>query len=631
MRKLILFASISVSVLSTFSQTTYMRIWKDGQMQYQEDVNNIDSILFSRPEEQPLEAIDLGLPSGTKWASMNLGAQSPSGYGYFFQWGCVNQTQAPSWDNYCFGQGNALTKYCTESDYGEIDGLIYLESGDDPATQLLGSEWRTPTRDEIIELFNECWLKPGKRYGIQGCYFYGNNKKYLFVPYSGYLDLGGALKEQDTTTILWTSSLGTLYNDNACGLKISGCSDYELSLIYASRAIACTIRPVYNEPQTISLSSDSIALEEAKTHRLIAELHPKIRAYRNEDFVWESSDTTIATVSPEGIVTAHKKGESTITARYDTLSACCRVRVSGWLDRLAFTGAYVGLYDTIGYGTVLDTIQARDGATYYVKPVKAFVALFSSGFYIDENGEMCLSPDLEYGGMITALSTIYWAPQWANFGFSSLFVLGEWNILDVETFALQTIPTGKTNSHFIPSMQGYLSNLAIGDTASALSSLNMADSLGCEGAVMRRYSYHTTQKGYERDGFYADEMPQLFFTEGFLNLVNPRLVNLRPPMCGIGSHHLVAKPLLEQRVDAENYYHYGCFWHYDTATGIYSWNDEQVHWGEPYTYDYSTPAAAPSRTRGGYVEIHNVGDINTTRKIIEALRRIPTDNRAVQK
>ena len=66
------------------------------------------------------EYVDLGLPSGTLWATCNVGADTPEGYGYYFAWGETQQKEAYNWSTYKYSHGNSdlLTKYCSVSELG---------------------------------------------------------------------------------------------------------------------------------------------------------------------------------------------------------------------------------------------------------------------------------------------------------------------------------------------------------------------------------------------------------------------------------------------------------------------------------------------------------------------------------
>ena len=81
-------------------------------------------------------AVDLGLPSGTKWANMNVGASKPEDYGLYFAWGetvgygsDTNDGHSFDWASYnwCKDSWNTMTKYCTDSSYGTVDDKAVLD------------------------------------------------------------------------------------------------------------------------------------------------------------------------------------------------------------------------------------------------------------------------------------------------------------------------------------------------------------------------------------------------------------------------------------------------------------------------------------------------------------------------
>ncbi|MCQ2315083.1 MAG: hypothetical protein MJZ85_00135 [Bacteroidales bacterium] len=73
--------------------------------------------------------VDLGLPSGTLWATCNVGADKPEDYGGYFAWGETKKKTEYSWNPYkwCNGSYNTLTKYCTHSDCGTVDNKTVLD------------------------------------------------------------------------------------------------------------------------------------------------------------------------------------------------------------------------------------------------------------------------------------------------------------------------------------------------------------------------------------------------------------------------------------------------------------------------------------------------------------------------
>ncbi len=157
--------------------------------------------------------VDLGLPSGTLWATCNVGANSPEEYGDYFAWGETAPKDDYIWTTYkyCNGGYAKLTKYCNKSDYGNngfTDNLTTLVPSDDAATANWGSDWCMPSDDqweELLENTTNVWTIQN---GVNGMLFTGNNGNSLFLPAAGlrwdsYLDDGGSNGDY------WSSSLFT--------------------------------------------------------------------------------------------------------------------------------------------------------------------------------------------------------------------------------------------------------------------------------------------------------------------------------------------------------------------------------------------------------------------------------------
>ena len=100
------------------------------------------------------EYVDLGLPSGLRWATTNVGATNPEDYGNYYAWGETATKDSYTWETYTLADGGygTLTKYCNEASYGTVDNKTTLEATDDAATQIWGGAWRMPTDDEWQEL-----------------------------------------------------------------------------------------------------------------------------------------------------------------------------------------------------------------------------------------------------------------------------------------------------------------------------------------------------------------------------------------------------------------------------------------------------------------------------------------------
>ena len=151
--------------------------------------------------------VDLGLPSGLKWATCNVGATKPEEYGNYFAWGEVASKEKYDWSTYfdTTDGGTTFLKYNNEG------GKTTLDPEDDAATVNMGGSWRMPTYDEQQELEKECiwtWTSDYNAKGVAGYIVTSKtNGKSIFLPSCGYyvnatLNLAGALG------CYWSSSIG---------------------------------------------------------------------------------------------------------------------------------------------------------------------------------------------------------------------------------------------------------------------------------------------------------------------------------------------------------------------------------------------------------------------------------------
>ena len=174
-------------------------------------------------------AVDLGLPSGLKWASCNVGASAPEEYGDYFAWGETEpyyevghaQSDSPVWKSgksagynwasygLCKGSTSTLKKYCTYSDYGTVDNRTVLDPEDDAAYVNLGNNWRMPTNADWTELCTECTWTWITRNGVYGRLVTSNtNGNSIFLPSAGGR-LDNELYNAGSGGTYWSSSLRT--------------------------------------------------------------------------------------------------------------------------------------------------------------------------------------------------------------------------------------------------------------------------------------------------------------------------------------------------------------------------------------------------------------------------------------
>lgn len=132
--------------------------------------------------------VDLGLPSGTLWATCNVGAETPEGFGEYYAWGEIS-TKAVYYNNY---------------QYTETPDVLPLQ--DDVANVKWGGKWRMPTLAEVKELVSLCTSSYTFINGIKGLTVTSKvNGKSIFFPRTGsYND--GLFYYSDEQGMYWSST-----------------------------------------------------------------------------------------------------------------------------------------------------------------------------------------------------------------------------------------------------------------------------------------------------------------------------------------------------------------------------------------------------------------------------------------
>ena len=211
------------------------------------------------------EYVDLGLPSGTLWATCNVGANNPEDPGDYFAWGETEtyyssggNTDNPvwktgksssgyDWPTYKFckdGDSRKLIKYCSESKYGYngyTDSCTVLEKSDDVAYQKWGSDWCMPTQSQFQELKDKCsWTWTSKN-GMNGYEAKGPNGKTIFIPAAGFRH-GTPLRDVGSIGFYWSSSLHT--DSPYYGHDLDFYSGSVVPGGWSGRAYGFSVRPV---------------------------------------------------------------------------------------------------------------------------------------------------------------------------------------------------------------------------------------------------------------------------------------------------------------------------------------------------------------------------------------------------
>ncbi len=202
--------------------------------------------------------VDLGLPSGLLWATMNVGASKPEEYGDYFAWGetepyysvvgndTIWKEGGYVWDNYKYCSSDEyMTKYVHDDRYGTVDNKRTLESDDDAATVNWGGSWRMPTNDELEELLNAayCTQEATTVNGVSGRKFTSvSNGNSIFFPFAGSIE-GIYLRSLGTSGYSWTSSLASADTKEANFFSFWNASANNYSI--SSRYIGMPVRAVH--------------------------------------------------------------------------------------------------------------------------------------------------------------------------------------------------------------------------------------------------------------------------------------------------------------------------------------------------------------------------------------------------
>ncbi len=209
------------------------------------------SVRAVRMPEENHEYVDLGLPSGTLWATCNIGASAPEEYGDYFAWGETEPKETYTWENYkwCQGSFDTMTKYCTDSGYGSngfTDGKTELDPEDDAAYVNWGPSWRMPTHEQQRELVEQCTWIGHTLVGVKGQLVTGPNGNTIFLPASR-----SSVQESPYNTgtwgswaFYWSRTLSTNRSDNASDLLYPAYPANATWDHYNDRYIGEAVRPV---------------------------------------------------------------------------------------------------------------------------------------------------------------------------------------------------------------------------------------------------------------------------------------------------------------------------------------------------------------------------------------------------
>lgn len=309
--------------------------------------------------------IDLGLPSGTLWATTNIGASVPEEQGHNYVWGgLIPDSTNPN-----------KNKYYTDGN------LTELEPEDDVAYVMWGSNWKMPTKDDFQELIDNCTITydytSAATAAQLGSKDYvtikitAKNGNYILLPQSAIPAASSGID-----VYYWSSSLGdsnlaySYYYQTTT--KCNRIQEFE-------RWRSMPIRPIckFVEVQELSILP-TLDLNVGETNQLEANITP----YNATDptIVWSSNNDSIAIVGQDGKVTAIKSGIAEIRAMTtdgSDLSAICRVSVHNPVTsvNLNINSAIMHVTESLTLQTICTPIDADDSSITWTSSNNSIVTV----------------------------------------------------------------------------------------------------------------------------------------------------------------------------------------------------------------------------------------------------------------
>lgn len=186
-------------------------------------------------------AVDLGL--SVKWASCNVGATTPEGFGGYYSWGEIEKEDGNyKWYN---GSYRKIIKYNDKIYYsGPIDNKTQLDLEDDVAHIMWGGNWRMPTEAEWQELKEKCSWYYGYQNDIFGLTAIGPNGNSIFIPCAGYSNDSDILYMEEDA-YYWSSTRDSgAYSANEAYYFYYYEYNNRLKIATQNRIFGCSVRPV---------------------------------------------------------------------------------------------------------------------------------------------------------------------------------------------------------------------------------------------------------------------------------------------------------------------------------------------------------------------------------------------------
>lgn len=269
--------------------------------------------------------VDLGLPSGTIWASYNIGATQPEKWGYSLKWGSTmewsNTEDAYKWNYY---------KYDDFLKNGIIDDLGNLTSKYDAATFNWGENWKMPSMAHFQELFNECDLEEIELNGVICTKVTSHaNGASIYLPTAGTRYVDGTV-DNPSAGYYRTSTMAN--RNSGCFAYTAQVSKGEYKIgLFLREYYGMSVRPIYAQTSnyriSLSLEQKELNLTTANSTAELKFTTTPANALTVDDITWTTSDKSVAFVN-NGIIVPITAGKCVITAEYRGEKSTCSVTVT---------------------------------------------------------------------------------------------------------------------------------------------------------------------------------------------------------------------------------------------------------------------------------------------------------------
>ena len=172
--------------------------------------------------------VDLGLPSGLKWATCNIGATTPEDYGNYYAWGETTTKSEYTAEN-SVTQGQEISDFSGNAQY-------------DAARANWGGTWRMPTKAEMEELRDNCTWTWTTQNGVKGYRVTGTNGNSIFLPAAG--DYENELRHSIGTCVYYWGSTPADYGDSAFRIEDESYPHSNCNVDTGHRFHGHSVRPV---------------------------------------------------------------------------------------------------------------------------------------------------------------------------------------------------------------------------------------------------------------------------------------------------------------------------------------------------------------------------------------------------